>query len=360
MVMKITMGFFNHEIMENDFIIKKFQLRYWAININSMKGFHMREINLMEVGGFKIGQQEDDKNMTGCTVMIFDKGCPAGVDVRGGGPASRETPLLNPVADCSALNAILLSGGSAFALDAAGGVMKYLEERDIGFDVGVTKVPLVCQSSLFDLKFGNHEVRPDADMAYKACENASYEPIKEGNYGAGCGCTVGKYHGPQAMMKGGIGTYAMEIDGIKVGAIVAVNALGDIYDIDTNEEIAGALGEDGKLLRDELQFFEDVVSAKKLYNNNTTIGIVVTNAKLDKTSLNKVASMAHNGYGRAIRPVHTMADGDSIYAVSTGDKDADVNFVGPLAAIVMGRAIGRAVRAAESALGVKSARDLVN
>ena len=312
----------------------------------------------MDIGGFKIGQATDSVGCTGCTVMIFDKAAPAGVDVRGGGPASRETPLLNPVADCQALNAILLSGGSAFGLDAAGGVMQYLEERGIGFDVGVTKVPLVCQSSLFDLTIGDFKARPDAKMAYTACENASYEPVKEGNYGAGTGCTVGKYHGPAGAMKSGIGTYAAEVDGIKVGAIVAVNALGDIYDIDTNEEIAGARGEDGKLINDENQFFTDMLKMKEIFKGNTTLGIIVTNAKMDKTALNKVASMAHNGYGRAIRPVHTMADGDSIYAASVGEMDADINFVGPLAAIVMGRAIGRAVRAAESVGEVIAARDL--
>jgi len=318
----------------------------------------MKEINLMDIGGFKVGQADDPVGITGCTVMIFDKGAPAGVDVRGGGPASRETPLLNPVADCQALNAILLSGGSAFGLDAAGGVMKYLEERGIGFDVGVTKVPLVCQSSLFDLRFGDHRIRPDADMAYKACEAASYNPVEEGNHGAGMGCSVGKYHGPDGIMKGGIGTYAIDLDGIKVGALVAVNALGDIYDIDTNEEIAGARDENGKLLNDETQFFKDMLKMKEVFKGNTTLGIIVTNAKMDKTVLNKVASIAHNGYGRAIRPVHTMADGDSIYAASVGEVDADVNVVGPLAAIAMGRAIGRAVRAAESIGPITAACDL--
>lgn len=318
----------------------------------------MKEIDLMEIGGFKVGQVEDREGITGCTVMLFDKGVPAGVDVRGGGPASRETPLLNPVADCSALNAILLSGGSAFALDAAGGVMKYLEERGIGFDVGVTKVPLVCQSCLFDLPFGDFKARPDADMAYKACEAASYDKVLEGNHGAGMGATVGKYHGPGHAMKGGIGTYAVELDGLKVGAIVAVNALGDIYDIDTNEEIAGALDDNGKLLNDEFVYFEDMAKFAKRFTGNTTIGTIVTNAKMDKTTLTKVAAMAHNGYGRAIRPVHTMADGDSIYAVSVGEEISHVNIVGPLAAYVMGKAVGKAVMAAETIGDVKAAKDL--
>ena len=318
----------------------------------------MKEINVMEIGGFRVGQVQDEEGMTGCTVLLFDEQAPAGVDVRGGGPASRETPLLNPVADAKGIHAILLSGGSAFGLDAAGGVMKYLEERNIGFDVGVTKVPLVCQSSLFDLAIGSKDARPDQRMGYAACENAGRELMKEGNVGAGCGCTVGKYHGPANCMKSGIGTYAVQLGEIKVGAIVAVNALGDVYDIDTDEKLAGALDDNGQLLDSEMAFFEDALKMLDFFNGNTTLGVIVTNAKMDKTTLNKVASMAHNGYGRAIRPVHTMADGDSIYAVSTGDQPADVNLVGPMAAYVMGKAIGRAVLAAEPSCGLKAVKSL--
>ena len=320
----------------------------------------MKEIDLMDITGFKVGQEEDAVGITGCTVMIFDKPAPAGVDVRGGGPASRETPLLNPVMQCDGLNAILLSGGSAFGLDAAGGVMRYLEERGIGFDVGVTKVPLVCQSDIFDLGIGDFKARPDQAMAYRACQKAGYGKVQEGNFGAGMGCTVGKYHSRTGAMKSGLGTYAVEVEGIQVGAIVAVNAMGDIYDIDTNEEIAGALDENGKLLRDESIYFDDLAKmlAQPMDHKNTTIGIIVTNAAFDKTALNKVASMAHNGFGRAIRPVHTMMDGDSIYAVSVGDKKSDINLVGPLAAYVMGKAIGRAALAAESMAGLKAAKDL--
>lgn len=318
----------------------------------------MKEINLMDVGGFRIGQVEDTKGITGLTVMLFDEASPVGLDIRGGGPASRETPLLNPVADCKGLHGIVLSGGSAFGLDAAGGVMEYLEERGIGLDVGITKVPLVCQSCVFDLPLGDYKARPDKKMAYAACEAASYLPVLEGNHGAGMGCTVGKYRGPQSCMKGGIGTYAMENGEIKVGAIVAVNAVGDVYDVDTNQVIAGALKDDGTLVNDEMDYFEVARQLQEQSRTNTTIGIVVTNAKLDKTALNKVASMAHNGYGRAIRPVHTMMDGDSIYAASTGEVFADVNLIGPMAAYVMAKAIGNAVRHAEGILGVKAAGDL--
>lgn len=320
----------------------------------------MREIDFMEIGGFQVGQAEDEKGITGITVMLMDKQSPTGLDIRGGGPASRETPLLNSVADCKGLHAIVLGGGSAFALDAAGGVMQYLEERGIGLDVGVAKVPLVCQSDIFDLGIGDAKARPDKALAYKACENASYDSVKQGNYGAGIGATVGKYRGPQFAMKGGIGTYAVDLEGLKVGAMVVVNACGDIYDIETNQVVAGCLKPDGTLVNDETVFFQDVAKLMVMAREraNTTIGIIVTNAKMDKTTLNKVASMAHNGYGRAIRPVHTMMDGDSIYAVSTGEMEADVNLVGPLAAYVMGKAIARGCEEAESLGGFKGARDL--
>lgn len=327
------------------------------VGVQTEDNEEMKEIDIMEIGGFSVGQVQDEEGMTGCTVFLFDRQSPAGVDVRGGGPASRETPLLNPVADAKGIHAILLSGGSAFGLDAAGGVMKYLEERDIGFDVGVTKVPLVCQSSLFDLAIGDKDARPDQKMGYAACEAASKKLMQEGNVGAGCGCTVGKYHGANCM-KSGIGTYAVQVGDIKIGAVVAVNALGDVYDIDTGKKLAGALDASGKLLPSEMEYFEDALKMQDFFNGNTTLGVVLTNAKMDKTTLNKVASMAHNGYGRAIRPVHTMADGDSIYAVSTGEQPADVNLVGPLAAYVMGKAIGRAVLAAEPAAGLKAACQL--
>ena len=322
----------------------------------------MQEIDLMDIAGFKVGHADDKKGITGCTVVLFDKGVEAGVDIRGGGPASRETPLLNPVADCHALNAILLSGGSAYGLDAAGGVMRYLEERGIGYNVGVTTVPLVATSCLFDLMIGDYKARPDAAMAYKACENASYDKVAQGNHGVGMGCTVGKYHAPISKgMKSGLGTYALSLGDLQVGAMVAVNALGDIYDIDSNEELAGATNEKGQLLRDEARYFEDMAHLTgNAFGNkeNTTLGIIFTNAKMDKTTLTKVAAMAHNGYGRAIRPVHTMADGDSIYAVSVGEVESNINIVGPLASIVMGRAIKNAVLHAKTIGSVKSTEEL--
>ena len=311
----------------------------------------MQEIGIMEVGGFRVGHAQDSEAATGCTVLLCDRMSPAGLDVRGGGPASRESQILSPVAQADSINGVLLSGGSAFGLDAAGGVQKYLEERDIGFDVGVTKVPLVSQSCLFDLGVGRMDVRPDGAMAYRACENAGYDPPAEGNMGVGTGCSVGKYRGMSRAMKSGFGTYALQAGPLKVGALVAVNALGDIYD--NGVQIAGLLNADHTALSNTLEeLFQDVTIADNLFAGNTTLGIVVTNAKLNKTQLTKVAGMTHNGFARAIRPVHTMADGDSIYALSTGDLPGDINVVGAMAALAMERAIVRAVRAAQSAYGL--------
>lgn len=313
----------------------------------------MREIGIMEVGGFCVGHAQNAEAATGCTVLLCDHMSPAGLDVRGGGPASRESELLAPVAQADSINGVLLSGGSAFGLDAAGGVQRYLEERGIGFDVGVTKVPLICQSCLFDLGVGRSDVRPDAAMAYQACENASYESPAQGNVGAGIGCSVGKYRGMERAMKSGFGTFALQAGHLKVGALVAVNALGDIFD--GAVQIAGLRTAGGAALSNTLdEMFQNVTIAKNLFSGNTTLGIVVTNAKLDKTQLTKVAGMTHNGYARAIRPVHTSADGDSIYALSTGDQPGDINVVGSMAACAMEQAIVRAVRAARPAYGLPS------
>ncbi len=319
----------------------------------------MKEIDLLEVGGFRAGHAQDREAGTGCTVLLFDGCAPAGVDIRGGGPASRETPLLDPRMDAKGIHALLLSGGSAFGLDAAGGVMRYLEERDIGFDTGVTKVPLVCQSCIFDLAVGRPDVRPDAAMAYRACENASREPLANGCVGGGTGACVGKYRGREFAMKTGIGTWAAQVGEIRVGAVVVLNALGDIFDIDTGKQIAGMRTEDGRGLRSSEQaLWEDAGQCRSLFTGNTTIGAVLTNGAFNKAELGKIAAMAHNGYARAIRPVHTTADGDSIYALSVGTQTADLNAVGSLAAYVMGKAISRAVQAAEPMFGMPSASSL--
>lgn len=319
----------------------------------------MEEIGILEVGGFQIGQAQDMEAATGITVLLCDTCAPTGVDIRGGGPASRETPLLDPRAASTGIHALVLSGGSAFALDAAGGVMRYLEERDIGFDVGVTRVPLVCQSCVFDLAIGRKDVRPDAAMAYQACLNARRDTVEEGCVGAGTGCTVGKCGGADFAMKSGLGTYAVRNGDLCVGAIVAVNAMGDIYDIDTGKQLAGLRGEDGTGLRSSEEFIYEMEAQKAAgYAANTTIGAIVTNAAFDKSKMGKIAAMAHNGFARTIRPVHTSNDGDSIYALSLGTVEANIDVVGTLAAYVMGKAVGRAVRAAHGMCGFPAMRDL--
>ena len=320
----------------------------------------MKEIAITELPHVQIGQAQDEIAGTGCTVLLFGKDeAPAGLDVRGGGPASRESELLKPMAAASAIHAILLSGGSAFGLDAAGGVMRYLEERNIGFDVGVTKVPLVCQSCLFDLTVASAQVRPDAAMAYAACQNAEKGNYQDGNYGAGTGATVGKLLGMEHCMKSGIGSYAVQVGDLQVGALVAVNALGDIYDWKNGQKVAGLLAEDHKTFLDAEQVaLQKTEVVENKFVGNTTLGVILTNARFDKTKLCKIAGMAHDGYARAIRPVHTTADGDSIYAVSLGEVSADQDVVGALGAQVMAQAIVRAVQAAKSAYGFPAASEL--
>ena len=317
----------------------------------------MKEISIKDFEGLKIGNAENVQAGTGCTVLLFgENGAPAGLDVRGGGPASRESELLKPLANAQVIHAVLLSGGSAFGLDAAGGVMRYLEERDIGFDVGVTKVPLVCQSCLFDLTVGDVHTRPDASMAYTACQNAEIGNYRDGNYGAGTGATVGKLMGMEHCMKSGIGSYAVQIGDLKVGAVVAVNALGDIFDWHNGQKVAGLHTGDGITFIDsEMAAFSSYEPVDNKFVGNTTIGVVLTNARFAKPNLCKIAGMAHDGYARAIRPVHTTADGDSIYAVSLGEVSADQDIVGALGAQVMAEAILRAVRAAEPSNGLPAA-----
>lgn len=319
----------------------------------------MQEIRIQDIENIKIGNAENRDAGTGCTVIICEEGAPTGLDVRGGGPASRESELLKPMAAAEAIHAVLLSGGSAFGLDAAGGVMKYMEERNIGFDVGITKVPLVCESCLFDLTVGECGVRPDKAMGYQACENAEKGNYSDGNVGAGTGATVGKLYGMDFCMKSGIGSYAVKIGDLKVGAVVAVNSLGDIYDWKNGKKVAGLLAPDKKtFLCTEDEVYKSYEVVKNKFVSNTTIGAIITNARFNKTQLCKIAGMTHNGYARSIRPLHTTADGDSIYAMSVGNVEADQDMVGTLAAQVMSEAILRAVMSAGSAYGFPAARDL--
>ena len=324
----------------------------------------MKEIRLQDIEGFRIGSAENSEAGTGCTVIICEQGAPCSVDVRGGGPASRESELLNPVAACDRVHAVLLSGGSAYGLDAAGGVMRYLEEHGVGLPVGEAIVPLVVQACIFDLTCGEN-VRPDVAMGYEACVNAEGNPeVIEGNHGVGTGATVGKLFGEASMMKAGLGTYAVQLGDLQVGALVAVNALGDVLKED-GSVLAGMLTPDGqglvdtrKVILENYESIAPILAGAGAATTNTTIAAIVTNAKFDKTQLKKLAQMASNGLVRAICPVNTTADGDSVYALSVGDVIADINLAGTAASYALENAIRRAIYAAESAYGAPALKSL--
>ncbi|HSH36581.1 P1 family peptidase [Schnuerera sp.] len=319
----------------------------------------MKEIEFTDIDGIKVGHAQNLEAGTGCTVIISEEGATGGVDVRGGSPGTRETDLLDPQNLVDKIHAVMLSGGSAFGLDAASGAMKYLEERDIGFDVQVTKVPIVCSAVLFDLVVGDYKVRPNLEMGYEACVNATNRECPNGNIGAGTGATVGKFLGIERAMKGGLGSYAIQIGDLKVGAIVAVNALGDIIDPETGKILAGLLDEDKKkLIGTENVMTKKYSEKKNIFSGNTTIGVVATNGIFSKAEANKLASMSHNGYARTMRPAHSIFDGDTIFTMATGKIEADINVVGFLAARAMERAVVNAIKSAESAYGFKAYREL--
>jgi len=317
-----------------------------------------------DVRGIEVGHAQDEEALTGCTVILCRKGAIAGVDVRGGAPGTRETDLLDPVNLVEKLHAVVLAGGSAFGLDAASGVMQYLEEKEIGFNMGVARVPIVSSAILYDLGLGRADVRPDASMGYRAAASASSEAPAEGNAGVGMGASVGKMFGPSLSMKAGVGTASIDIGGgVVVGALVGVNAWGDVIDPQTNQIIAGLRsGKVGPLRVGNKELFADTISMMKSTvgrgilglpsPSNTIIGVVATNAKLTKTQATKVAQMAQDGIARAIRPAHTMLDGDVIFALSTGAQKADVSMVGAFAAEAMREAILRGARMAAPAGGL--------
>lgn len=309
----------------------------------------MKEIKITEIDGIKIGNAENLDAVTGCTVILCENGATAGVDIRGGAPGTRETALLNPINMIQQVHAVLLSGGSAYGLDAASGIMQYLEEKNVGFDVGVTKIPIVSGAVLFDLNIGDYKVRPDKSMGYTACVNSEKDIFSQGNTGAGCGATIGKILGTKYAMKGGLGTYSVQAGDLKVGAVVAVNCLGDIIDPAYNKILAGAYSREEKsFISTEELMIKNYMHKSNAFNGNTTIAAVITNAKLTKTEANKVASMAHNGFGRVIRPSHTMYDGDAIFALSVGNVEADVNVIGLLAANVIEQAVLNGIKNASS------------
>ncbi|TMC42976.1 MAG: P1 family peptidase [Chloroflexi bacterium] len=309
--------------------------------------------DITDIPGIRVGHDTNLEAGTGCTVILCDTPAVGGVDVRGGAPATRETDLLHPLHMVEEVHAIVLTGGSAFGLDAAGGVMRYLEEHSIGIDIGVAKVPIVPAAAILDLGFGSASVRPDAASGYRACEQATAEAIPQGNIGAGTGATVGKLLGPGFMMKGGLGSASTRMDdGTLVGAIVVVNALGDVIDPQTQQVIAGA--------RNPLGGF---IASNPF--DNTTIAVIATSANLPKDATNKVAQMAHDGIAQVIRPAHTMFDGDTVFALALGTasqpKEAattasQVSMIGATAATTLARAILKAVRNANALHGVPAAQ----
>jgi len=319
----------------------------------------MQPIEFSQIENFNVGHAQDLTAGTGCTVILCKTGAVTGVDVRGGAPGTRETDLLDPVNLVQQAHAVLLTGGSAFGLDAAAGVMAFLEERQIGFDVQVTHVPIVCGAALFDLTVGDHQVRPDKYMGYQACSNARQDETSLGNVGAGTGASVGKLLGMARAMKGGLGSFAFQAGDLKVGALVAVNCLGDVLDPVTGQKRAGLLNKDRTGVDDtENEMVDALKPGSNLFAGNTSLGVIVTNADLTKARAAKLASMAHNGFARTMRPAHSMFDGDTIFAMSCGTVAADLSVVGLMAARAMERAVVAAVENTQSLFGLPACRDL--
>ena len=321
---------------------------------------HAVDQGITAVPGIRVGHTSDPVGLTGCTVVLCESGAVGGVDQRGGAPGTRETDLLRPLHLVQELHAVLLAGGSAYGLAAADGVMRYLEEHGVGFDARVARVPIVPAAILFDLDLGNPQARPDSAMGYGACQIASNGAVAEGNVGAGTGATVGKILGAGRAMKSGLGSAAVSLGGgLIVGALVAANPFGDVVDPQTGAVLAGARKIGSDEMADTLTTMRGIVGKTALrFASNTVIGVVATNGKLTKEEANKVAQMAQDGIARAVRPAHTLFDGDTLFALATGEKRADVNLVGAYAAEVVAQAIARAVRAAEGAGGLPAYRDL--
>ena len=334
--------------------------------VDSKETLSVKRANaITDVRGIEVGHAQDEEALTGCTVILCRRGAVAGVDVRGGAPGTRETDLLHPVNLVEKVHAIVLAGGSAFGLDAASGVMRYLEEQKIGFAIGKARVPIVPAAILYDLGLGRTDVRPDAAMGYRAAVSASSQTPAEGNAGVGMGASAGKMFGLGLAMKAGVGTASITIDdGLTVGALIGVNPWGDVVDPQTGQVIAGLRSGKvrGQRAGSRGDYFADTLAMMKrptrhdpprpTSQTNTTIGVVATNAKLTKAQATKVAQMAQDGIARAIRPAHTMWDGDVLFALSTGTRQADVSTVGAFASEVVAEAIVRAVQRAAPAGGL--------
>ncbi len=319
---------------------------------------------ITDVGGLKVGHFTRPERPTGCTVLLAEAGAVAGVDVRGSAPGTIETDLLDPINLVQQVHALFLSGGSAFGLDVATGVRQFLYERKIGFELRGARVPIVPGAIIFDLNVGNRpDIWPTADCGYRAAASANDGPVQEGNVGAGAGATVGKTAGAGGPMKGGLGTAHISVPAgsgvLSVGALVVVNAVGDVIDPHSGALIAGVLTPDGKRLADARTLIRRGSAAPPGAGQNTTIGIVATNARLTKVQATKVAQMAQDGLARAIYPAHTMGDGDVVFALATGEIDnSEVSRIGALAADAIAEAIVRAVQAATSIPGYPAAHDI--
>jgi len=313
--------------------------------------------NILDVKGIKVGQVEDKEGLTGCTVIICEDGGVCGVDVRGSAPGTRETDLLDPINMVQKVHAIVLSGGSAFGLESTCGVSRYLEEKGIGFDVGVAKVPIVTGAVLFDLGVGDPKCRPNIEMGYKACQIANNIELKQGNYGAGCGATVGKIRGSEFCTKGGIGSYSIKLDnGLVVSAIIAVNAFGDVYE--NGQVIAGVLNDDKIDFLNTYDLMKKGVNKGGFNIDNTTIGAVVTNAKLSKAECKKISQMAHNGFAKSIFPIHTPHDGDTIFTLATGEIETDITLLGSIASEVVEKSVISAIKNASKTNNILSYNEI--
>ena len=315
--------------------------------------------SIVDVPGIKVGHAQLEKELTGCTVILTgEKGATAGVDIRGGAPGSRESALLAPEKAVDKVHGILLTGGSAFGLDAAAGVMKYLKENNIGFETGVIPVPIVPASVIFDFLIGE-PAWPDASLAYSACKSASSAEMKKGNIGAGIGATIGKIKGPSFMMKSGIGTaYYQFPNGISIGAVVVLNAFGDLRCQHSGNIIAGAYDREENEFLNTMNMLESHEGNKEFGIENTTLAVIATDASLNKNQAKKVAELGQNGLARSLTPAHTMLDGDTVYAVSTGDKKIDISLLGNKAAEIISEAILDSIHSAEKIAGIPSLKYL--
>ncbi|MBP5696985.1 MAG: P1 family peptidase [Treponema sp.] len=307
---------------------------------------NLKEISIKDIGGFRIGNAQNYDAMTGVTAIVFDRENTAGIDISGGGPAARESYLFTPLAYKQSITALLLSGGSAYGLAAATGAMQYLEEHRMGYRLMDMVIPIVPQSCIFDLSTKT-KVRPDAKMGYDACQNAELDALpKSGNVGGGCGASVGKICGLKRAQKSGIGYYALQVGHLKVGAVVIVNALGDVFDFRSGKKVAGAMNAERTAFMDseeELYSMQNKIQQKLTEGTNTTIGAIITNASFSQQEMCKIAAMSRSGLARSINPVGTSADGDTVYAVSCGGVKSDCNLVGTLASRVLSMAILDAV-----------------